>query len=237
MSRNRASAARRKSRSSSAKKRTPWFSGFCACSASVARSSKACRWTTRDACRRRAAALAGPTIVCIQAGNVNSGAFDPAPALCSGARRRRLGPRRWRVRPLGRASRPGRPPEDGFEQADSWATDAHKWLNVPYDCGIGWFANSDGVARRDVDQRRLPAAGWSRCKQFHAGWLAAGSGRGCVGRITVAGASGLAELIDRNCDQAKWLAEQLSAADVEVLNNVVLNQVVVSFGDDACTKK
>ena len=90
----------------------------------------------------------GPTIVCAQAGEVNTG-FDDLAAIASSSPA--AGPRRRRVRALGGGSRPSTPPH-GYERADSWATDAHKWLNVPYDCGIAsrtpTTTGGDGVRRR-----------------------------------------------------------------------------------------
>ena len=92
--------------------------------------------------------LRGPAIVCIQAGNVNTGAFDPAPELCDWAHDAGAPGCTWTARlGSGRAPR-RRGPQlvEGYELADSWATDAHKWLNVPYDCGIAMVRDA-GRAR------------------------------------------------------------------------------------------
>lgn len=182
--------------------------------------------------------IKGPTIVCIQAGNVNSGAFDPASAIIDWAHAGKA----W-VHVDGAfglwaaASDKRRHLMAGFERADSWGTDAHKWLNVPYDCGLAFVRNSRALRaamsvsgdyllldRRDASN--ITADGSRRARSLDV-WAA----------LQSLGRQGLVELVDRNCDQAEQLADLLSAAGVEVLNEVVLNQVVVSFGDDARTKR
>ncbi len=183
--------------------------------------------------------IKGPSIVCIQAGNVNSGAFDPATAIIEWAHAGGA----W-VHVDGAfglwaaASEKRRHLMEGFADADSWATDAHKWLNVPYDCGIVFVRHPDALRAsmsisgdylllgKHRDAIDITTDGSRRARGIDA-WAA----------LRSLGRHGLAELIDRNCDQAKWLAEQLSAAGVEVLNDVVLNQVVVAFGDDERTKR
>lgn len=182
--------------------------------------------------------IKGSTIVCIQAGNVNTGSFDPAPQIIEWAHASDA----W-VHVDGAfglwaaASERRRYLMKGFECADSWATDGHKWLNVPYDCGIAFVRHSRALRaamsisgdyllldRRDASN--LTPDGSRRARGVDV-WAA----------LQSLGCSGLAEMIDRNCDQAKWLAEQLSAAGFEVLNDVVLNQVVVSFGNPERTKR
>ena len=105
-------------------------------------------------CWRRSS---GPTIVCAQAGNVNTGAFDPLDAIATLAQRhRRVAARRRRVRPVGARQPRAAAAPDGIERADSWATDAHKWLNVPYDSGLV-FVRAPGSASRgdDAAARRI----------------------------------------------------------------------------------
>ena len=151
-------------------------------------------------------------------------------------RRRRLAPRRRRVRPLGARQPALRATwSPGFERADSWATDAHKWLNVPYDCGIVFCrhpeAHGDAMAvaaelppaRRSADS---PSTGSRSRPGAHAD-----SPSGPLSRSL--GRNGVAELVDRCCDHAPPFAELLGAEPgVEILNDVVLNQVLVRFGDD-----
>ena len=110
------------------------------------------RPTSRAAMRPadRAAPLDGPAIVCAQAGNVNTGAFDPLERDRRRVRAgRRLAARRRRLRAVGRGEPARAAPGRGVERADSWATDAHKWLNVPYDCGLAIVARPRRAPRRD----------------------------------------------------------------------------------------
>ncbi|HEX7277136.1 MAG TPA: pyridoxal-dependent decarboxylase, partial [Acidimicrobiales bacterium] len=130
----------------------------------------------------------------------------------------------------------------GIEGADSWATDGHKWLNVPYDSGYAFCAHADAhAAAMSYTAAYLTGQG--------AGGLRAPSdyvlesSRRARGFATWAalrqlGRTGLAELVERGCSLARRFAEQLAAFDgVTVVNEVVLNQVLVSFGDDHRTDR
>lgn len=183
--------------------------------------------------------ISGPTILCLQAGNVNTGACDPFAALIDAARERGA----WvhvdgafglwaAVSPRHRAL------VAAVERADSWATDGHKWLNVPYDSGVALVR--DGAALSSamaVSADYLPAAGAERnpcdytpeCSRRARGveiWAA----------LRSLGRSGIAALVERNCAQAREFASRLEGAGYPVLNEVVLNQVLVSFGDAARTR-
>jgi glutamate/tyrosine decarboxylase-like PLP-dependent enzyme len=179
------------------------------------------------------------TIVCIQAGNVNTGAFDPAKEIC--ARAQQVGA--WvhvdgAFGLWGAVSPKYAPLLDGVNAADSWAIDCHKWLNVPYDSGMV-------VVREPEHLRRALAAG-------SAAYLAQSTGREpwqytpdssrrargieLWAAMRSLGRSGLREMIERNCRQAKLFAERLRAAGFAVLNDVVLNQVLVSFGTPEQTR-
>ena len=183
--------------------------------------------------------ITGPTIVCLQAGNVNSGAFDPAPEIIPAVRDRGA----W-VHVDGAFGLWARTTKKlshlaaGFELADSWATDAHKWLNVPYDCGAAFVRNPQDLraAMSNRDAYLMPGEGReaidftpdnSRRARAVDVWAA----------LKHLGKTGIAELVERNCSQARAMARGLSQAGIDVLNEVVLNQVIVSFGSDHRTQR
>jgi glutamate/tyrosine decarboxylase-like PLP-dependent enzyme len=173
------------------------------------------------------------TIICIQAGNVNTGAIDPAKEIC--ARARDAGS--WvhvdaAFGLWGAVSPLYAPLLEGVSDADSWAIDCHKWLNVPYDSGIA-------VVREPEHLRRALSWGHAAYLTQSAGrepWQytpdASRRGRGIElwAAMRSLGRSGLREMIECNCRQARLFADRLSAAGFTVLNDVVLNQVLVSFG-------
>jgi glutamate/tyrosine decarboxylase-like PLP-dependent enzyme len=182
--------------------------------------------------------IAGPTIVCIQAGNVNSGAFDPATEICSAAHAAGAWVHVDGAFGLWAAAAPKRAHlVAGVAEADSWATDAHKWLNVPYDSGIAFVrdawhlkaamaANAAYLVRGEKRDPNLFTPEMSRRARGVEIWAA----------LRSLGRNGLADLIERNCRMAARFAEGLKAAGYEVLNDVVLNQVLVSFGSDVETR-
>jgi glutamate/tyrosine decarboxylase-like PLP-dependent enzyme len=185
-------------------------------------------------------AIAGPTILCVQAGNVNTGACDPLVQLVPLARGRDA----W-VHVDGafglwaRASARHRALVAGIEQADSWATDAHKWLNVPYDSGLALVRDAGALsAAMAVSADYLPAAaGAERAPCDYTPELSRRArGIEIWAALHSLGRRGVAELVDRNCAQAREFAARLAAAGYQVLNDVVLNQVLVCFGDAARTR-
>ncbi len=183
--------------------------------------------------------LSGPSIVCIQAGNVNSGAFDPAQEIIPRAHESGAWVHvdgafgLWAGVSVQLAHHIA-----GCEQADSWATDAHKWLNVPYDCGValvrepadlhGAMSISGAYLMLGREQRAAIDVTPDSSRRARAVdvWAA----------LKFLGHDGLAEMIDRHCRQARWLAAQLSAAGITVLNDVVLNQILIAMVDDAHTQ-
>ncbi|HWK29422.1 MAG TPA: pyridoxal-dependent decarboxylase [Solirubrobacter sp.] len=185
----------------------------------------------------RALADAGPaTIVCAQAGNVNSGAFDPLEAiaeLCADAWLHVDGAfGLWaaaspRLRELVR----------GVERADSWATDAHKWLNVPYDGGLAIVA--DRAAHRGalgLSAAYLSAGAQRDNYDYTPEASRRARGFAIYAALRSLGRRGLAELIERNCAQAARFAELLRAGGASILNDVVLNQVVVAASPEAVAR-
>ena len=184
-------------------------------------------------------AIRGPAIVCVQAGNVNSGAFDPATEIIARARAAGAWVHVDGAFGLWAAASPRRAHlMAGFEQADSWATDAHKWLNVPYDCGIVFVRHPAALRAAMVTGGDYLMLGRHR-DAINLGPDSSRRARGVDvwAALRQLGRRGLADMIDRHCDQASWLAGQLSLAGIEVLNEVVLNQIVVAFGDDERTKR
>jgi len=182
------------------------------------------------------AALKGPTIVCAQAGNVNSGAFDPLPAICAAGHDHGAWVHVDGAFGLWAGASPAlRHLVAGVEQADSVATDAHKWLNVPYDSGLVFVAHPQAhlAAFAKVASYLTPAQGGERDPD---GFVPEASRRARGFPVWAAlrslGRSGVAELVERCCGHARRFADALAAADgVEVLNEVVLNQVLVRFPD------
>ena len=182
----------------------------------------------------------GPAIVCAQAGNVNSGACDPFAAICDQAHSRGA----W-VHVDGafglwaRASTQRRGLCDGVERADSWATDAHKWLNVPYDSGLVFVR--DGRALRAAMSLSAPYLAAPDAAPSPAELTPELSRRArgvdAWAAIVSLGRSGVDELIERCCRHASRFAAGLAAAGYRVLNEVELNQVVVSFGSDEDTER
>jgi glutamate/tyrosine decarboxylase-like PLP-dependent enzyme len=180
----------------------------------------------------------GPTIVCAQAGNVNTGAVDPLAAICDASRRRRAWVHVDGAFGLWAAASPAlRPLLDGVERADSWATDAHKWLNVPYDCGLVFVADPDAHrAAMGLQAAYLPPGRAAERDSFD--WVPESSRRARGFAVWAAlrslGRAGVADLVDRCCALARRAADRLGAQPgVEILNEVVLNQVLVRFTDPA----
>jgi len=180
------------------------------------------------------------TLVCIQAGNVNTGAFDPAKEVCARARDAGAWVHVDGAFGLWAAVSPQLAPLlEGVEQADSWAIDCHKWLNVPYDSGV--------IVVRDGEHlRRAMAAGNAAYLAQSAArepWqFTPDSSRRARGiemwaAMRSLGRSGLREMIERNCRQARTFADRLRAAGFTILNDVVLNQVLVSFGSPEETRR
>jgi glutamate/tyrosine decarboxylase-like PLP-dependent enzyme len=179
------------------------------------------------------------TIVCIQAGNVNSGAFDPAADVCARATQAGAWVHVDGAFGLWAAAAPQRAHlVAGFDRADSWSVDCHKWLNVPYDSGLAFVRSA-----ADLEAAMSVSAPYIAITPQREPWFHTpeASRRARAVEIWAAlrslGRFGLADLIEHDCRLAARFAERLSAAGVEVLNDVVLNQVVVAFGDDETTNR
>ena len=180
---------------------------------------------TLDTCK-------GPTIICAQAGNVNSGAFDPLEQIAALARRHQAWLHIDGAFGLWAAASPAlRHLVAGMEGADSWAFDAHKWLNVPYDSGVAIVAHPESHrATKAVRAAYLMRSGGPERDPFE--WTPEASRRARGFAIYAAlrslGQRGVTELVDRCCRLAVRMADRLKCEPgVEIINDVVLNQVLV----------
>jgi glutamate/tyrosine decarboxylase-like PLP-dependent enzyme len=179
------------------------------------------------------------TILCLQAGNVNTGAFDPAEELCASAHEQGAWVHVDGAFGLWAAASPKyRHLANGFQRADSWATDAHKWPNVNYDSGI--VLVKDGMALRTAMTMTAAylEAGVLREPMYHTP-EASRRARGVElwAALKSLGREGLSSLIERTCSHAQRFAAGFRNAGFSVLNDVVINQVLVSFGSDEVTQK
>jgi len=181
--------------------------------------------------------LEGPSLVCLQAGNINTGEFDPIREI----RERTAATESWvhvdaafgfwavaspRLRHL----------VDGIGSVDSISTDAHKWPNVPYDCGIAMVREPEALRRAmSFSAAYLPEDARREPSHYTPELSRRARGVEVWATLMTLGRAGLAESIERNCRQARRFAEGLAAAGFEILNRVVLNQVLVCFGDEAQT--
>ena len=183
--------------------------------------------------------IAGPAIVCIQAGNVNTGAFDPAPEICAWAKEAGAWVHVDGAFGLWARACPTRAQQaEGYEMADSWATDAHKWLNVPYDCGIAMVRDEESLrAAMAMTAAYLPPSGLRDPMHYSPDGSRRARAVDVWAAIEFLGRQGLSEMVERCCAHASRIATRLEAAGHEILNDVTLNQVLVSFGDDAVTHR
>jgi glutamate/tyrosine decarboxylase-like PLP-dependent enzyme len=173
-----------------------------------------------------------PTIVCLQAGNVNTGGIDDLRGACEVARRHGAWVHVDGAFGLWAAASPRlRHLIDGVELADSWGCDGHKWLNVPYDSAFAFCARPDvHAAAMSYTASYLVGSGTA----IAISDLTAESSRRARGFAVWAGLrelgrEGVADLVDRCCALARRFADQLRAAGLTVVNDVTLNQVLVDF--------
>ncbi len=182
------------------------------------------------------ATCAGPTIVCAQAGNVNSGAFDPLDEIAALAHAHGA----WlhvdgAFGLWARASASYAALANGAERADSWATDAHKWLNVPYDCGIVIVRHAD-AHRGAMAVRAAYLEHAAHAERDALEYVPEFSRRAravpVYATLRHLGRNGVADLVERCCAHARLFADLLGAEPgIAILNDVALNQVLVRFAD------
>jgi glutamate/tyrosine decarboxylase-like PLP-dependent enzyme len=180
----------------------------------------------------RLPALDEKTIVCLQAGNVNSGSFDPFEAVC---RRARLAGSWVHIDGafgLWAAASPARQSlTTGLEHADSWVIDGHKWLNTPYDCGLAIVRDPESLHAAMATQAPYLTDGTLVApKDMGPEFSRSARGIEVWAALRSLGRRGVAELVERCCAHAQTLAEGLREYGYEILNDVVLNQVVASIG-------
>lgn len=183
--------------------------------------------------------LIEPAIVCVQAGNVNTGSFDPIKEICEITHQSNgwvhvdgaFG--LWAILINSKNHLTA-----GINQADSWATDAHKWLNVPYDSGLAFVKNSEAlISAMSLEAAYLPQGKHREPSQFTPELSRRSRGVEVWAALYSLGKSGLIDLIDRTCRFANIFADGLRKAGYEILNEVVINQVLVKFGTPDETKK
>ena len=190
-----------------------------------------------DRLRRLMDNISGPTIICAQAGNVNTGAFDPLREIAAIAKEHNA----WlhidgAFGLWARASRSLAHLAAGIELGDSWATDAHKWLNVPYDCGVAIVRHAEDH-RASMTTSAAYLVQTSGVERDAVDWVPEFSRRARGVPVYAAlrnlGTRGVEELIDRCSRLAAKFADLLRPVPgVTILNDVLLNQVLVRFGDD-----
>lgn len=183
--------------------------------------------------------LDNQTILCLQAGNVNTGAIDPLPRLCTVAQAAGAWVHVDGAFGLWAAAAPSLAHlTTGLGEADSWATDAHKWLNVPYDSGLVFCRHADHVrAAMSTSAAYLQQSDDREPYHYTPEMSRRARGVDVWAALRSLGRNGLADLIERTCRFATRFAEGLTAAGFTILNEVVLNQVLVSFGNDETTRQ
>jgi aromatic-L-amino-acid decarboxylase len=185
------------------------------------------------------AKISSRTIVCIQAGNVNTGAFDPAEEICK--RANEAGAWIHVDGAFGLWARVSAKYDEltrGLELADSWATDAHKWPNVGYDSGV--VLVRDGMAlKRAMAMSAAYLQGSAQREPMHHVPDSSRRARGVElwAALKSLGRNGLRDLIERTCELAQQFTERLRVAGYEILNDVVINQALVSFGSAEKTRE
>lgn len=182
-------------------------------------------------------ALGAGTIICVQAGNVNTGSVDPVGKICELAHATGAWVHVDGAFGLWAKACPALAPlVAGVEQADSWATDAHKYLNVPYDSGLAFVRDSAVLGRAmALTAAYIPKGARRDPGQFTPELSRRARGVEVWAALRSLGKAGLAAMIERTCGHARRFAGGLRSAGCEILNDVVLNQVLVSFGDAETT--
>jgi len=186
-------------------------------------------------------AVTGPAIVCAQAGEIATGGIDPLAAIADVVDARRGHAPTWlhidgAIGLFGRASGVLAPKFAGAERADSWCTDAHKWLNTPYDCGIAIVRDREAHHRAmTLHASYLPQPGAARDPiDWNPEMSRRARATAVYATLRSLGREGVAEIVERDCEMARLLADGVRAIPgAEVCNEVELNQVLVRLHDPA----
>jgi len=184
--------------------------------------------------------IEGPTIVCTQAGNLNTGGFDPVGDICDAVKAKGAWVHVDGAFGLWAAASPELAHLcNGFQAADSWATDAHKWLNVPYDCGVAFVRDAVTLksAMSITADYLITDTEYRNPSDYTPELSRRARGVDVWAALKSLGRSGLAEMLNLCCSNARRFADGLEKAGFEILNDVTLNQVLVSFGDDSRTRR
>jgi glutamate/tyrosine decarboxylase-like PLP-dependent enzyme len=183
--------------------------------------------------------LKKPSIVCVQVGNVNTGSFDPVKEITEIAHESGSWVHVDGAFGLWASASPSKSfLYDGVNKADSWATDAHKLLNVPYDCGLAFVNDAESLrSALSLTAAYLPQGEHREPSQYVPELSRRSRGIEVWAALYSLGRQGLAELVDRTCSLAKQFADGLASAGFEILSDVVFNQVLVSFGSKEYTLK
>jgi len=185
----------------------------------------------------RLPALDDHTILCLQAGEVNTGEFDPFIPLIKAAHDAGAWVHVDGAFGLWARASSRRVLTDGVEQADSWTTDGHKWLNTPYDGAVAICRDAEALAGAMNADAAYSMASKDAQKNLTLEFSRRARGIPIWAALRTLGRKGVAELVDRHCDEAAWLADRLRSTGFDVLNRVALNQVLVQFEDDEATTR
>jgi glutamate/tyrosine decarboxylase-like PLP-dependent enzyme len=184
-------------------------------------------------------AMQGPTLICAQVGHVATGACDSVSEICARAREAGAWVHVDGAFGIWAAAAPQRAHlVRGLPAADSWATDAHKWLNVPYDSGLAFVREEQHLrAAMAVSAAYLMPAERRQPDEYVPEMSRRARGVEVWAALRSLGREGLADMIERSCQHAAFFSDGLRRAGYEILNDVVLNQVLVSFGSDDVTRQ
>jgi glutamate/tyrosine decarboxylase-like PLP-dependent enzyme len=185
----------------------------------------------------RLPALDDRTILCLQAGEVNTGEFDPFEPLIEAARHVGAWVHVDGAFGLWARASSRRALTEGVDRADSWTTDGHKWLNTPYDGAVAICRDADALAEAMNADAAYSSASKDAQKNLTLEFSRRARGIPIWAALRTLGRRGVAELVDRHCDEAAWLADQFRSNGFDVLNRVPLNQVLVRYADDAGTAR